>query len=68
MADFTEGKNIISIKDIVKNHKVFIIGLLSAHAVSSCDTVPIYYRTGKKTAFIAAEKLFLGQEKATQDL
>ena len=68
MADFTEGKNIISIKDIVKNHKVFIIGWFSAHAVSSCDTVPIYCRIGKKTAFIAAKKLFLGQEKATQDL
>ena len=42
MANFKEVKNIISIKDTVKKHKVLIPGLLSLHAISDCDTAPIY--------------------------
>ena len=48
IVDFTEGKNIISIKDTVKKYKVLILGLLSEHAISGCDTAPIYYGIGKK--------------------
>ena len=68
MAGFMEGKNIISIKDAVKKHKVLIPGLLSVHATSGCDTVPMYYGTGKKEAINITGKLklsFLGQVEAT---
>ena len=70
MADFKEWKNIISIKDIVKKHKVLIPGVSSAHAISDCDIAPIYYGIGKKKALNIAGKfklLFLGQAEANED-
>ena len=54
MANFTEDKYIISIKDTVKKHKVLIPGLLSAHTTLGCDTIPVYYGIGEKKAFNAA--------------
>ena len=69
MVDFTEDKNIISIKDTVKKHTVLIPRLLSALAISGCDTVPMYYGIGKRKAFNVAGKLklsFLGQLEATE--
>ena len=60
----------MSINDTLKNHKVLILGLLPAHAISSCDTVPMYCGTGKKKVPNVAEKLkllFLVQVEATQD-
>ena len=59
MADFTEGKNIISVKDTVKKHKVLISGLLSVHAKSGCDTVPINYGIGRKKVLDVAGKVKL---------
>lgn len=54
MANFTEDKYIISIKDTVKKHRVLIPGLLSAHTTLDCDTIPVYYGIGEKKAFNAA--------------
>ena len=70
MTDFTEGKNIISINDTVKKHKPLIPELLSVHALSGCDTVPMYFGIGKKKALKVAATLklsFLGEIDATED-
>ena len=37
MAEFSEGKSIISIKDSVKTHNQLIPDLLSVHAPTGCD-------------------------------
>ena len=47
-ANFTEGKNIISLKDTVRNHEVMIPGLLSIHAISDCNTVPMFHGVARK--------------------
>ena len=59
MADFTDGKSIISIKDTVKKQKLLIPGLLSVHPKSGCDTVPMYYGTEEKKVLDVAVKLKL---------
>ena len=41
MTHYTERKNIISIKDTVKTHKVLIPELLYIHAKLGCGTAPI---------------------------
>ena len=48
MTNFTEGKNIISLKDTGRNHEVMIPGLLSIHAISDCNTVPMFYGVARK--------------------
>ena len=72
MADFTEGKNIISIKKTIKKHKA-ISGcdtVHAIHAISGCDTVSMYYGKVKKKALNIDDMLklsFSGQVGATED-
>ena len=40
---------IIDIKATVEEHQAIIPGLLGAHAISGCDTVPTYFGIGKGT-------------------
>ena len=54
MANFTEDKYIISIKDTVKKHRVLTPGLLSAHTTLGCDTIPVCFGIGEKKAFNVA--------------
>ena len=70
MSEFGERRTIISIRDTVKNHKQLIPGLLSAHAQTGCDTVPMMYSIGKKKAINVAKKsslFYLGQKHATEE-
>ena len=70
MNDFTEGKNIISIKYTVRKHEPLIPDLLSVHALSGCDTVPMYFGIGKKKALKVAGTMklsSLGKTDVTKD-
>ena len=49
-ANFSEGKNITSIKGIVKKHKALILVLLSMHVLPGCDSVPAMFGIGKKSS------------------
>ena len=53
MAEFSEGKSIISIKDSVKTHNQLIPDLLSVHALTGCDSVSMMYGIGMKKSSLA---------------
>ena len=70
MEGFKEKKNVISIKDSVKKHIEVIPQVLSLHAFTGCDSVPMMYRVGKKKALSIVRKstlLYLGDETADED-
>ena len=70
MEGFKEKKNVISIKDSVKKHIEVIPQVLSLHALTGCDSVPMMYRVGKKKALSIIRKstlLYLGDETADED-
>ena len=70
MAEFSEGKSIISIKDSVKTHNQLIPDLLSVHALTGCDSVSMMYGIGKKKAINVAKKSilsYLGQLAANEE-
>ena len=70
MEGFKEKKNVISIKDSVKKHIEVIPQVLSLHALTGCDSVPMMYRVGKKKALPIIRKLtllYLGDETADED-
>ena len=48
MSEFSKRRTIISIRDTVKNHKQLTPGLLSVHALTGRDTVPMMHDIGKK--------------------
>ena len=55
LAEFSEGKSIISIKDSVKTHNQLIPDSLSVHALTGCDSVSMMYGIGKKKAINVAK-------------
>ena len=56
MEGFSEEKSLISIKQTVHHHRDLIPSLLSTHALSGCDTVPMMFGIGKKKAMGASRK------------
>ena len=70
MEGLSEGKSLISIKQTVQHHRDLIPSLLSTHALSSCETVPMMFGIGKKKAIGASVKssfVYLGQPNATNE-
>ena len=70
LAEFSEGKSIISINDSVKTHNQLIPDSLSVHALTGCDSVPMMYGIGKKKAINVAKKSslsYLGQLTANEE-
>ena len=70
MQGFKEGKNVISIKESVKKHIDIIPQIMSLHAMTGCDSVPMMYGVGKKKALSIIRKsslLHLGEETANDD-
>ena len=70
MEGFKEGKNVISIKDSVKKHIDIIPQIMSMHAMTGCDSVPMMYGVGKKKALSIIKKsplLHLGDQTANED-
>ena len=56
MEGFKEGKNVISSKDSVKKHIDIIPQIMSMHAMTGCDSVPMRYGVGKKKALSIIKK------------
>ena len=70
MEDFKERKNVISIKDSVEKHIDIIPQIMSIHAMTGCDSVPMMYGVGKKKALSIIKKsplLHLGDQTANED-
>ena len=70
MDGFQSGKTIISIKDSVEKHKDTIGQMLSLHALTGCDSVPMMFGVGKKKALSVIKRipiLTLGDEIAGED-
>ena len=70
MQGFKEGKNVISIKESVKKHIDIIPQIMSLHAMTGCDSVPMMYGVGKKKALSIIRKsplLHLGEETAEDE-
>ena len=70
MEGFKEKKNIISIKDSVKKHIEVFPQVLSLHALTGCNSVPMMYGVGKKKALSIIRKstlLYLGDKTADED-
>ena len=70
MEGFKEGKNVISIKDSVKKHIDINPQIMSMHAMTGCDSVPMMYGVGKKKALSIIKKsplLHLGDQMANED-
>ena len=70
MSEFSERRTITSIRDTAKNHMQLIPGLLSAHALTGCDTLPMMHGIGKKKAINITKKsslFYLGQRHATEE-
>ena len=59
MSGTSEGRNIYDIKETVKSNKTIIPFIVSAHALSGCDTVAPYHGVGKMTV---VKKLKEGKE------
>ena len=56
MEGFKEGKSVISIKGSVKKHIGIIPQIMSMHAMTGCNSVPIMYGEGKKKALSIIKK------------
>jgi len=63
MTSHIEGKSFLDIKASVETHKQVIPGLLAAHALTGCDTVPSPHGIGKMTALkvLRSQKCGLNQ-------
>ena len=70
MEGFQEGKSVISIKESVRKHVDVIPHILSMHALTGCDSVPMMFGIGKKKALCAIRKcplLLLGDNTAEEE-
>ena len=57
MEGFSPGKSLICIKQTVKRHEDLMPSLLSTHALSGSDTVPMMFGIGKKKVIDVSKKL-----------
>ena len=70
MEGFKKGKNVISIKDSDKKYIDIIPQIMSMHAMTGCNSVPMMYGVGKKKALRIIKKsplLHLGDQTADED-
>lgn len=49
MQGISENRNVYDIKETVKVNESIMSSILSAHALSGCDTVAPYHGVGKRT-------------------
>ena len=69
LEDFHTDKNIISIRKSVEKNDSLISSLLSAHALTGCDTVPMMFGVGKGKMIKVLQRFpltYLGNVDATE--